>query len=649
MIGALFLMLVLLPAVVGLCRGVGMRLRLVVVTTWLATTILVAWGARLYEQSQFEQPGRIARPVEHREDGYLSSRTCKACHPHEHATWDASYHPRMTDLVTPQTVVGKFDGEEVIVAGESYLLERIGDEYWAEFANPDPDTGPAGEAAGRIRKRLVMSTGSHHMQVYWYETGEGRTLGQLPIVYLNEAQRWIPREASFLNPPGEFRGTESGAWKMNCITCHTTGHKPGLKSRTPSSDDATRVAEFGIGCEACHGPAEDHARHYRDPLQRYGRHFDADAKTLIVQPEHLTHQRSSQVCGQCHGVHLEYSQASFRKWMMDGNSYRPGDALEETQLLVCNANRSRPEVSNFLAQNPRFWSTRFWADGMTRVSGREYNGLVETPCFQRGEMSCLSCHAMHQPADDQRQIKEWANDQLKPQFEGNRACTQCHEGFVEPQALAAHTHHAADSTGSQCYNCHMPHTSYGLLKAIRSHEVDSPDVKVELSTGRPNACNLCHLDKTLGWTAKALHDWYQIPEPAGLSADQREVAYSILRLTSGDAGQRALVAWSMGWPPAQQASGNTWMAPYLALALDDSYVAVRYIGARSLKRLPGLAGFSYDFLGPSEERAAAPNSVIALWARELQGGVPKRELHIDSPTLRRLLSERDNRPIYLNE
>src|SRR5947208_5654909 len=66
------------------------------------------------------------------------------------------------------------------------------------------------------------------------------------------------------------------------------------------------------------------------------------------------------------------------------------------------------------------------------------------------------------------------------------------------------SHHLAASSGSQCYDCHMPHTTYGVLKAIRSHQVGSPRVADELATGRPNACNLCHLDKPLAWTAHQL-------------------------------------------------------------------------------------------------------------------------------------------------
>ena len=174
--------------------------------------------------------------------------------------------------------------------------------------------------------------------------------------------------------------------------------------------------------------------------------------------------------------------------------------------------------------------------------------------------------------------------------------------------LTAHTHHAANSAGSSCYNCHMPYTTYGLLKTIRSHTVGSPSVTESVETGRPNACNLCHLDKTLAWTAEALESWYR-RRGSPLGADEQNVAASLLWLLQGDAGQRAIVAQAMAWPPAQQASGTDWMAPHLAQLLDDPYDAVRFVAARSMRTLPGFSGFTFDFIAPSQSapRGAAPD------------------------------------------
>ena len=116
----------------------------------------------------------------------------------------------------------------------------------------------------------------------------------------------------------------------------------------------------------------------------------------------------------------------------------------------------------------------FWADGMIRVSGREFNGLSDSACYQRGELSCLSCHSLHKTDDDPRPLVEWADDQLGVGMNGNDACLQCHESN---RYDSKHTHHQPHSSGSRCYNCHMPHTTYGLLKAIRSHQISSPEIR----------------------------------------------------------------------------------------------------------------------------------------------------------------------------
>src|SRR5205085_306877 len=151
----------------------------------------------------------------------------------------------------------------------------------------------------------------------------------------------------------------------------------------------------------------------------------------------------------------------------------------------------------------------------------------------------LSCHEMHQKRGDPRPRAEWAAGQLKPGMDGNRACLQCHDRFKDAGRLTAHTHHPAGSSGSVCYNCHMPNTTYGILKATRSHQVTSPRVADAVRTGRPNACNQCHQDRTLGWTADRLAAWYRQPRPT-LSRDEEQVAATVLWALSGDAGQRVI-------------------------------------------------------------------------------------------------------------
>jgi hypothetical protein len=484
-------------------------------------------------------------------------------------------------------------------------------------------------------------------------------------MYLIAERRWIPRLSAFLAPHIERSASETGRWNVVCIKCHATNGKPELEAllSAPLTQPAavnTDVAEFGIACEACHGPAASHVRLNRNPLRRYRFHLRGEGDSTVTQPAHVSPRLSSQVCGQCHGIWDYYDQQGEREANSAGFPYRPGDDLVKTRFVVQpTRNLGSPTMQKLLKQDPDYIKRSFWADGMVRVSGREYNGLIDSACFkdagdEKRMMSCFSCHTMHKTPEDPRSVGEWAQThQVSAGMDSNRACWQCHPTFQT--TLAAHTKHLPDSVGSSCYNCHMPYTSYGLLKALRSHQISSPTVASSVQTGRPNACNLCHLDKTLAWTSKYLERWYGTPE-VGLTDDERTVAASVLWLMRGDAGQRALVAWSMGWRPAQQASGVSWMGPYLAELLEDPYDAVRLISSRSLRTQPGFADFEYDFVAPARQHFADAIRALNMWRRiprSDERAAPEllisAEGYVNMDAVGRLLRQRDDRRILLRE
>ena len=261
---------------------------------------------------------------------------------------------------------------------------------------------------------------------------------------------------------------------------------------------------------------------------------------------------------------------------------------------------------------------------------------------------------MHKTQDDPRSIATWADaHQVSAGMAGNDGCVQCHEGIGSD--VTAHTNHAAVSTGSTCYNCHMPYTSYGLMSAIRSHTITSPSVQESVEVGRPNACNLCHLDQTLAWTGERLDEWYGTPVPA-LDPDEQTVAASILWLMKGDAGLRAITSWHMGWAPAQAASGTSWMVPYLGELLDDPYDTVRFLAFRALRSLPGYGDLDYDFVGERPERVASAVEALRAWtastlARQRRDPQLLFTLDgsLDTAAMRRLFDERDTRPLFLRE
>lgn len=593
-----------------------------------------------------EQEGRELvknMPIEVLPKGFVSSERCKACHIEEYSSWKESYHRTMTQVASSKSVKGPFNGMKWNLHGGTYRAFKRAGRFWADL----PGTNHT-----RLEKEIVMVTGSHHMQIYWFASGSSRKLEQFPFVYLLGEEQWIPQKTHFVMEPTKNVSTEPGSWNISCIKCHVTIGRPRYGGR---DNIDSLVGEFGIACESCHGPGENHIRENSNLQNEFKKISRVSSKKNrgIINPRKLSHRRSTQVCGQCHGIFTFNNTEEGLEWNLNGFSYRPGDDLHKSRFYIRKSNQHEVPAQKLIKANPKFMEQSFWPDGMVRVSGREFNGMMESACYQRGELSCISCHDLHKSANDSRSYKQWANDLMKEEMVTNQACFQCHKSLIPN--VKKHTHHSEHSSGSQCINCHMPYSTYGLLKAIRSHQISNPTVAESTDSGRPNACNQCHLDKTLNWAATYLEKWYQVPQPQ-LSSDEKSVAASLLWLLRGDAGQRALIAWSMGWESARQASGKEWMPPYLAQLLVDPYDAVRLLAYWSLRTLPSFRNFDYDFVAPEVQRLSARNNAIQIWNQRSQKDkagsdsvLITRQGIIKETIFQRLLSERDDRPVNLAE
>lgn len=600
-------------------RVSGYALAAVLFATFAGASILHSVQQQPIQADEVQQSVQEAknRPLQVESDGYVSSDKCRSCHSHHYETWHDSHHRTMTQLPTKESVIADFDNHIIRHSGREFRFFSEDEKYFMEMKVPRP--GSTDPAPSRTFE-MVLSTGAHHQQAFWCATSKGRSVGKLPFIWINSERRWIPYGSIFVKPSTPI-SMRAGLWNRSCIKCHVVSGRPRSE---PETIFDSHVAEFGISCEACHGPGEKHVAFHEN-----GQKSDDGSK--LVVPAALSHEKSSQVCGQCHSVFDFYDEESKSDFNQDGFVFRPGDNLEDTRRVV------RYPKGPIDPKELKKLERQFWSDGMVRVSGREYNGLLETPCHQHGTMSCLSCHSMHPQPSDPRSREEWADDQLKPDMRGNQACVQCHQEYQSQERLVMHTHHQPDSAGSNCYNCHMPHTTLGLMKAMRSHTVDSPNVATTLATGRPNACNLCHLDQTLDWTAKRLSEWYEI-DPPKLSVAESEVASSVRWILKGDAGQRAIAGWHYGWKPAQEASGTDWMPPYLAELLADSYEVVRFNGYHSLKKLPGFTDFEYDFVGPEDSRKQKKLDALKIWNAFSERPNTQRSILIDS--LGKLLDEK---------
>jgi len=247
-----------------------------------------------------------------------------------------------------------------------------------------------------------------------------------------------------------------------CDGCHSVNYN--IETKT--------VSEWNVGCEKCHGPG---AAHIKQPL-----------KTNIINPATLASPQSNDVCIQCH------SQGQPLTNPMNGRYYDWPVGFEIGKNL-----HDYWKLEEHKLGEQTF--THF-ADGTAHKNRMQGNDFVQSVMYNHG-VNCFSCHDPHGTENNA--------DLIKP---ASRMCLECH-GPTSPNGpraatIEAHTHQAAGSAGNECISCHMPAIEQTIadvnvrshtFRFITPHETDTLKI--------PNACNLCHKDKTTQWTRDTLRTW----------------------------------------------------------------------------------------------------------------------------------------------
>ncbi|HET6586079.1 MAG TPA: multiheme c-type cytochrome [Nannocystaceae bacterium] len=588
------------------------------------------WGLVASAGSVVAWRGDDAPAVDRRASSVVGAEDCRRCHPGQFESWHASYHRTMTQPVsrreggegaTSAALLAPFAGESLAALGFVATMDRD--------ASGEPRMRIVGEGGEVVLDVAVeLAVGSHRVQQYVARIDRGGGPDErwrLPVAWHVGEGRWIHLNGAFLAPDGE-RGSQRdflrhlARWNDNCLFCHNTEPAPGLAS---DGTFASEVAEYGIACEACHGPASAHVERHADPWTRMWSVVGDARDGSIVQPAKLGAALGSDVCGRCHGQRIGRDIAAI---MRGGDGFLPGEPLAAV---------SRPIWADSVVHGgaPGEFAARFWADGTPRLSAYEYQGLLSSPCFADGDaLGCGTCHTMH--GDE-------PNMQLRADWDPVATCTGCHA--VAPA-------HGGHDGAVECTGCHMPRITYGLLEGMISHRVSSPDPARWIGRhDQPDACTQCHVDRSRRWAADAMAGLGLAGSRVAARADEREAWASrvVLDLLGGDPVARALAAHALTRPEA--AAPAELRISALAPALVDDYAAVRWFAWRGVRALATELGRT-DVLAVLAEYDvdAALEDRLAVWqrVRALVGPGPLD----DAPEkLAELEADRDLRAIWIGE
>ncbi|MEO0794373.1 MAG: tetratricopeptide repeat protein [Verrucomicrobiota bacterium] len=258
--------------------------------------------------------------------------------------------------------------------------------------------------------------------------------------------------------PGEWgHWTGQGMnWNANCAACHMTEFKKNYDWKT--GNYSSTWLQQGIACAECHGGLEAHVKNASRPG------YKAPPGLKLSKPQVMDN------CAACHS----------RRGQLTADGFSPGDEFHQHYELA-------------LPDQPGL----YFADGQIRDEVFVYGSFRMSRMGHAG-VSCLDCHNPH------------SNELILP-AQNNMLCMRCHESGLDNAPVikpTEHSHHSAGSTGNQCIECHMPHTTYMQRDPRRDHGFLAPDPLMTQEFGIPNACNRCHTDESVEWAVEWSEKWY---------------------------------------------------------------------------------------------------------------------------------------------
>ena len=331
--------------------------------------------------------------------GYLESNNCRKCHEENYDTWHATFHRTMTQEAGPESILGDFEHENTITyQGVRTDMVRENGAYWMKLTDVE---------GKQQQLQIVRAVGSRRIQQYLTKTGD--TWYRLPVAYDLVQHRWMHLNGSFFFPDGTDYKQHVAEWNVNCVFCHNVKAQPGLNWSDRSWK--TEVAELGIACGACHGPAGEHAQRALSPVTRYRWQWKEQSASarLVTNPDRLDSDRSAMICGHCHGQRIPEPPQRIRPMMSRGDPFDPGKNLREFYKPVQRETKMESSESPHGERISFSFATRFWPDGSPRLTAYEYQGMTRSKCFTAGQpghrITCTSCHSMHD-GDPRGQLTE---------------------------------------------------------------------------------------------------------------------------------------------------------------------------------------------------------------------------------------------------
>ena len=485
---------------------------------WNPDRVIKYWWDTVPEEKRTNSLKLTAHSNVTRED-YAGSKSCQKCHESKYNDWQNHPHKWM-NANAMDALKGDFSGKKtikykggtgrfVMEDGHPKMILERGDIYW--------------------RYRITRTIGSRFFQYYvglleeergsnlpWKK--ERRTIeGVLPFGYWFDAGDWIPTvhvlrdfdtDEAEVDPYNDWHFL---SYDTACAECHTTWAFGDWIIRNAGATRFTGYTPHDVDVHLGKLMQTQHPdRVPKDtPLKHYS-YQDIEKIILHERQRPQTDERLSLgvTCESCHLGAAEHARKSTPEKSEVLPAFFPVSehfyyaATNEAQIV----NRSAVNV-NFICARCHSGGRPMYANGTHTWNSTEFTQASNGHCYHPDKaaekgmeiLTCVSCHDPHKKTG-----AKWS----RTPRQDDQSCIRCHQQFNTPEKQTAHTHHAPDTEGSRCMNCHMPRYTEGLQDMIRTHRIQSPVAEQLVKQNQVNACNLCHLDKSINWTVQHVREWY---------------------------------------------------------------------------------------------------------------------------------------------
>jgi hypothetical protein len=338
---------------------------------------------------------------------FAGSAACASCHKNISESHRHTAHFLTSQPAKASYIKGSFNpGENTFILNDRVhvVMEKRKDSFY-QVAYLDGSERQANSID------IVIGSGTKGQT---YLDWSNNALFQLPVSYFSLANQWT-------NSPG-YPGmiVYNRPISSRCLECHSTYVEKVSSAESPSEEFNREKILYGVDCEKCHGPAASHiefqSKHPEDTIGKY-----------IINPANLSRKQNLDLCAMCHGGRLRKTKPSF--------TFAPGDKLED-YFSQDSVGRHTADID---------------------VHGNQYGLLAASKCFKMSEMTCNSCHNVHE------------NERGRLSIISQR-CLSCHGN--EHQKICPMTKTIGSSIREDCISCHMPkQTSRSITVLLQGSEI----------------------------------------------------------------------------------------------------------------------------------------------------------------------------------